>query len=130
MNVLQELDPEDQEISSAVWCSANCARSSNGQDVGGMSMRTMLTIGALCLVVGTADAQDYRVAPIFSQQRFQIVTNANDTFLLDTTTGQVWLLTKYTDYNKDPLAWAPMYRLETPADTGYLVREYGLKPRR
>lgn len=90
-------------------------------------MRAMLTIGVLCLAAGTADAQDYRPAPTL---RFQIVTSAADTFLLDTTTGQVWLLTKYTDYNKDPLAWAPMYRLETPADTGYLVREYGLKPRR
>lgn len=93
-------------------------------------MRAMLTIGALFLVVGTADAQEYGVAPTVSQHYFQIVTNATDTFLLDTITGQVWLLTKYTDYNKDPLAWAPMYRLETPADTGYLVREYGLKPRR
>lgn len=92
-------------------------------------MRTMLTIGALCLVAGTADAQDYRPAPIFSL-RFQIVTSVNDVFLLDTATGQVWLLTKYTDYNKDPLAWTPMYRMETPSDTGYLVREYGLKPKR
>jgi hypothetical protein len=93
-------------------------------------MRTMLTIGALCMAVGTAGAQDNRAAPIFSQQRFQIVTNAHDTFLLDTTTGQVWLLTKYSDFKGDPLAWAPMYRLETPADTGYFVREYGLKSKR
>ena len=94
-------------------------------------MRTMLTISALCLVVGTADAQDNRAATIFSQQlaRFQIVTNAHDTFLLDTTTGNVWLLTQYTDFNKDPLAWVPMFRLDKPSDTSALLVEYGLKPK-
>jgi len=95
-------------------------------------MRIMLTISALILVVGTADAQDNRAAPIFSPQfgRFQIVTNARDTFLLDTATGNVWRLTQYSDFNKDPLAWAPMFRLDKPSDTSPLLSEYGLKPRR
>jgi hypothetical protein len=88
----------------------------------------MLAIGALCLAVGTADAQEVA----FSQQlgRFQIVTNANDTFLLDTATGNVWRLTQYSDFNKDPLAWMPMFRLNTPSDTTPLLSEYGLKSRR
>ena len=53
-------------------------------------MRVMLTMSALCLAVGVAAAQDNRVAPIFSSQlgRFQIVTNARDTFLLELGNGQ------------------------------------------
>ena len=86
-------------------------------------MRTMLTMGALCLLVGMADAQEVAF-------RFQIVTNANDTFLLDTATGNVWHLTQYPDFNKDPLAWVPMFRLNTPSDTTPLLSEYGLKQRR
>jgi len=59
-------------------------------------MRTMtVTISALCSVIGTAIAQENGAATIYSQQvgRFQITSNANDTFLLDTATGSVWLLT-------------------------------------
>ena len=69
-------------------------------------MRTMLTISTLFLIVGTADAQDNRAAPIISAQlgRYQIVTNARDTFLLDTATGNVWRLTQYSDFNKDPFS--------------------------
>ena len=95
-------------------------------------MRTLLMISALCLVVGTADAQDDRAAMIFSQQlgRFQITTNAGDTFLLDTVTGNVWRLTQYSDFNKDPLAWVPMFRLVKPSDTTPLLSEYGLKSKR
>ena len=90
-------------------------------------MRTMLTITALCLVVGTADAQDSAREQVL---RYQIVTNATDTFLLDTTTGFVWILKQHTDFNKDPLAWEPMFRLNKPSDTTPLLSEYGLKPKR
>ena len=95
-------------------------------------MRTMLTISALCLLVGTADAQDNSTATIFSQQigRFQITTNASDTFLLDTATGNVWRLTQYSNFNTDPLAWVPMFRLDKPSDTTPLLSEYGLKSKR
>jgi len=95
-------------------------------------MRTMLTISTLFLIIGTADAQDNRAATIISGQvgRYQIMTNARDTFLLDTATGSVWRLTQYSDFNKDPLAWAPMFRLDKPSDTSPLLSEYGLKPRR
>ena len=89
-------------------------------------MRTMLTISALCLVVGTADAQDDRAAV----GRFQITGNAADTFLLDTATGNVWRLTQYSNFNTDPLAWVPMFRLDKPSDTTPLLSEYGLKSKR
>jgi len=89
-------------------------------------MRTMLTISALCLAAGTATAQDNRAATL----RLRIVTNARDTFLLDTQTGNVWRLTQFSDFNKDPLAWVPMFRLDKPSDTSPLLTEYGLKTRR
>lgn len=98
----------------------------------GVSMRMVLAISTLFLIVGTAGAQDNRAASIISAQlgRYQIMTNARDTFLLDTVTGNVWRLTQYSDFNKDPLAWAPMFRLDKPSDTSPLLSEYGLKPRR
>jgi hypothetical protein len=90
-------------------------------------MRTMLTICVLCFAVGTADAQDAATQQV---GRFQIVGNARDTFLIDTATGNVWRLTQYSDFNKDPFAWVPMFRLNTPSDTTPLLSEYGLKSRR
>jgi hypothetical protein len=92
-------------------------------------MRTLLMICGICFVVGTADAQE---AATFSQQsgRFQIVPNARDTFLLDTATGNVWLLTQFSDFNKDPSAWVPTFRLNSASDTTPLLSEYGLKSRR
>ena len=38
------------------------------------------------------------------------MTNARDTFLLDTTTGNVWRLTEYSDFNAYD-RWAPVYDL-------------------
>ena len=87
-------------------------------------MRAMSTIGALCLLIATADAQE----PINQIGRYQILTNANDTFLVDTGAGFVWALTQYTEFNRDPVAWVPMFRLNSPSDTTPLLSEYGLKP--
>ena len=93
------------------------------------AMRTMLMICAIGFAVGTANAQE---PTILSQQvgRYQIVTNANDTFLLDTATGFVWRLTQFPDFNRDPSAWVPMFRLNSQSDTTPLLSEYGLKARR
>ena len=91
-------------------------------------MRTMLTICVFCFAVGMADAQN--AATPQQVGRFQIVGNARDTFLIDTATGDVWLLTQYLEFNKEPLAWVPMFRLDKPSDTTPLLSEYGLKPRR
>ena len=94
----------------------------------GMSMRAMWTISALCLLVGTADAQEPTTINPDQVGRYQIMTNANDTFLVDTATGFVWVLTQYTDFNKDPLAWVPMFRLNRASDTTPLLSEFALKP--
>ena len=93
-------------------------------------MRTMLTISALCVAAGTADAQDSGRIVAERVGRYQIVVNATDTFLLDTATGFVWVLKQHTDFNKDPLAWEPMFLLNKPSDTTPLLSEYGLKPKR
>ena|SRR6516165_7567437 len=92
----------------------------------GMSMRAIWTIGALCVLLARADAQE----PINPNQvgRYQIMTNANNTFLVDTAGGFVWVLTQFTEFNKDPLAWVPMFRLNAASDTTPLLSEYGLKP--
>jgi hypothetical protein len=85
-------------------------------------MRTMLTITVLCLSVVTAAAQELG--------RYQVTGNGHDTFLLDSSTGTVWLLTQFSDFNRNPSAWVPMFRLNSASDTSPLVSEYGLKPRR
>jgi len=92
----------------------------------GMSMRAIWTIGALCVSLARADAQE----PINPNQvgRYQIMTNANNTFLVDTAGGFVWVLTQFTEFNKDPLAWVPMFRLNRASDTTPLLSEFGLKP--
>src|SRR5262249_23689965 len=93
-----------------------------------MSMRTMLMITALCLSVVMAPAQE----PVLAQQvgRYQITGNGRDTFLFDSATGNVWSLTQFSDFNRDPSAWVPMFRLNSVSDTSPLLSEYGLKPRR
>lgn len=48
--------------------------------------------------------------------RYQIVMNPNvraDTFLLDTATGVVWTLVKYTDLKGQPQVWDVMIRLDS-----------------
>jgi len=91
-------------------------------------MRTMLMITALCLSVVMAAAQE----PVLAQQvgRYQITGNGRDTFLFDSATGNVWSLTQFSDFNRDPSAWVPMFRLNSVSDTSPLLSEYGLKPRR
>ena len=93
-----------------------------------MSMHAMWTTGALCLLVATADAQEPTTINPNEVGRYQIVTNANNTFLVDTAGGFVWRLTQFTEFNNDPLAWVPMFRLNGASDTTPLLSEYGLKP--
>jgi len=77
----------------------------------------------------TADAQEPTTINPNDVGRYQILTIANDTFLIDTAGGFVWRLTQYSEFNREPLAWAPMFRLDRPSDTSPLLTEYGLKPR-
>jgi hypothetical protein len=47
--------------------------------------------------------------------RYQLVINPEvraDTFLLDTSTGQVWEKVRYTDMEGEPAVWESMPRLD------------------
>lgn len=60
--------------------------------------------------------------------RFQIVLNPSvraDTFLLDTETGRVWRLVKYTDLKDQPEAWEFMDRLDDVGEMKAFGRVYG-----
>lgn len=64
--------------------------------------------------------------------RYQIVFSPHvraDTYLLDTSTGMVWQLTQSTNLNDDPLAWRPMWRIDTDAQNEAFIRNFGLKPK-
>jgi hypothetical protein len=88
----------------------------------------------VCLLAGLAfatcaAAQEPR-SDLFSQQpgRYQIVINPQvraDTFLLDTATGRVWQLVKFTDINAT--AWQIMKRLDSELDLVKLIGEQGIK---
>jgi hypothetical protein len=93
-------------------------------------MRTIVTTTALCLSVVTAAAQE--PATLLSRQvgRYQLTGNGQNTFLFDSSTGNVWVLTQFSDFNRDPSAWVPMFRLNSASDTSPLLSEYGLKPKR
>ncbi len=51
-----------------------------------------------------------------------------DTFLLDTATGKVWVLTKFSDLNGAPSAWDYMPRLDTAADESAFDKLMGFAP--
>jgi hypothetical protein len=95
--------------------------------------RTVLTVGAaLTILTSQANAQDLSRADLFSQQpgRYQIVTsphNVRDTFLLDTGTGRVWRLVRYTDMENEPTVWDEMPRNDQDKSFFQMVAKFGLK---
>jgi hypothetical protein len=69
---------------------------------------------------------------LFSQQpgRYQIVISphgARDTFLVDTGTGRVWQLVKFTDLVGEPDVWRIMPRVDNDVDQARLAAERGMK---
>jgi hypothetical protein len=65
-----------------------------------------------------------------SSQRYQIVFSphgARDTFMIDTATGRVWQLTKYSFLNDEPVAWEHMERIDGDADYKRFVAAWGKK---
>jgi hypothetical protein len=82
---------------------------------GGEMFRLACLFAGLAFAAGAA-AQESR-SDLFSQQpgRYQIVINPQmraDTFLLDTATGKVWQLIKFSDIENQPTAWRYMDRLD------------------
>lgn len=90
----------------------------------------ILAVGCIALV-----AQSTRPAPTpraaGQPGRYQIVINPGaraDTFLLDTTTGQVWQRTKYTDLEGQPEVWQYQDRVDSQLDLIAWAADHGRKP--
>lgn len=67
--------------------------------------------------------------PVFPPGRFQIVLgslNGAEQFLLDTATGQVWQVARYTAGRGQPYILSLMRRIDSLADEQKLVEDYGL----
>jgi hypothetical protein len=78
-----------------------------------------------------AIAQDSRTdLPLKQAGRYQIFMHPQfraDQYLLDTVTGQVWQLTKFTSVKGEPEAWTPMTRLDSEMDVMAWIRSKGFK---
>lgn len=62
--------------------------------------------------------------------RFQILFNPNaraDTFLLDTQTGKVWQLAKFSDIEGEPVVWNHMERIDDDKQLYQFVLQHGVK---
>jgi hypothetical protein len=80
-----------------------------------------------------APAQDAR-SDLFSKQpgRYQIVMHPTfraDQYLLDTSTGQIWQMTKFGGLQGEPEAWKYMTRLDTESEyVAFLLSKPSSKP--
>lgn len=95
-------------------------------------MKGLVTAAALMLLPTTVLAQPKEQAapPQRQEGRYVIVHSPwarMDTMLIDTVTGRVWELVKYTNLNDEPLAWSPVPRLDTAADRQALINAKGFK---
>ena len=73
------------------------------------------------LFLSRSPAQELKFDPPKQQQlgRYQILmhpTFRGDQYLLDTTTGQIWQLTKFSSLQGEPLAWMPMTKIDSDAE--------------
>lgn len=94
------------------------------------------------LVIGCCFCLTVVASPAVAQQkpglnggtevgRYQIIFNPQvraDTFLLDTATGRIWQLTRFTDLKQEPSAWLYMSRLDNDQEVVIFGRGYQLKP--
>jgi hypothetical protein len=88
--------------------------------------RRTLVCGAVLVIVGQlflsrSPAQELKLDPPKQQEagRYQIVmhpTFRGDQYLLDTVTGQIWQLTKFSSLQGEPLAWMPMTKIDSDAE--------------
>jgi hypothetical protein len=64
-----------------------------------------------------------------TQGRYQIILGPmtrQDTYLLDTQTGQVWRLTTMTNLKAEPDVWRIMDKIDNKCDYEHLVSKYGM----
>lgn len=96
-----------------------------------MKLRLLALVVCIPSMAASAVAQETR-SELFAQQpgRYQIVTsphNVRDTFLLDTGSGRVWRLIRYTDMEEEPTAWNEMPRFDHDKGVIATMIKYGLK---
>lgn len=88
---------------------------------GRMNLRSATIAGTLIGLLGFSPvhAQERPPARVPDQYGRFVITFSPfaraDTFLLDTQTGKVWHLTKYTDVEGEPLIWKIMERVDSEA---------------
>lgn len=90
-----------------------------------MTKAALVALGLLA-TMGSAHAQRAADAP----GRYQIVMNPNaavHTYLLDTATGRIWQLSRFTFLNGDPQAWDIMERLDNGEEYRGFVSRHGRK---
>lgn len=105
-------------------------------------MRSLVFLGCLLLVAiptgsvaWTWSTEDTVKAepPQIELGRFQIVLSPNlgrHTFLLDSVTGEVWQLTKFTDVKGEPTVWDKMTKLDNFGQTLDFIKSVGgFKPK-
>lgn len=95
-------------------------------------MTWRLCIFVVIGICSQAAAQELTRSDLFSQQpgRYQIINsphNVRDTFLLDTATGRVWQLIRYTDIVSEPTAWSEMPRVDQDKSFFATVTKFGWK---
>jgi hypothetical protein len=95
--------------------------------------KLVIGIGLAYMSALSAIAQESR-SDLFSQQpgRYQIVFNSQvraDTFMIDTATGTVWQMVKFTDLTDGPTVWQIMKRIDNEADLTNLINSRGIKPK-
>ena len=80
-------------------------------------------------VAAQANAAPQPNVPVQSG-RFQIFFSPHaraETFLVDTQTGKVWQLVKFTDVQGEPTVWNNMDRLDDDAQALEFFRQRGMK---
>ena len=145
-NYIQKLPKAEQDIEEwqaaveapCFWLSNSTARRDclpprlaveSGQE--GSHMIYMERVGPRALICGgvialvaiffysRSPAQEARFDSSKQPGRYQVVmhpTFRGDQYILDTITGQIWLLTKFSSLQGEPLAWVPMTKLDSDAE--------------
>lgn len=97
-----------------------------------MFMRIGLFLGAALLATGASFSQERTPAPRAPDQYGRFVVTFSpfaraDTFLVDTQSGKVWQLTRYTDIQGDPLVFMPIERIDGDSQFETWLRRQRLK---
>lgn len=86
----------------------------------------------LLIVILSVGTQSYALAKDAASSqngRFQLVfspTTPTDKFLVDTQTGKVWQLARFTDVKGNPVVWQYMYRIDNRNEQEKFAQERGL----